>query len=189
MSLDIADAPAHLDPPPAAAPSVAAPPATTDPVGALAELRAGLDLAESVAARVAARPAYVADDDPPSRPPARHRRRWSLRDLPALADRLWRPPLGLAVALFASCGPAHALGNPEYVYYAVLVGLALSGLAVPLGLVGLRHRALGEQSYADQVAAHPVTAGPEPGDPAAAGPDEATPDMTGTAHVTAGSPA
>ncbi|GGQ73673.1 hypothetical protein [Couchioplanes azureus] len=93
---------------------------------------------------VAERPAYVAvplrvDGDPPSRPPARHRYRWSLRDLPGLADRLWRPPLGLAVAIFASCGPAHSLGHTDYVFNAVLVGLGLSGLALPLGVIGLRY--------------------------------------------------
>ena len=75
--------------------------------------------------------------DPPVRPRARHRR---ALDLAELAERLWRAPLALAVALFAACGPAHSLGHTDLVYHAVLVGLALSATAVPLGLLGLRHR-------------------------------------------------
>ncbi|OJF10622.1 hypothetical protein BG844_31035 [Couchioplanes caeruleus subsp. caeruleus] len=86
------------------------------------------------------------DSDPPSRPPARHRQRWSLRDLPGLADRLWRPPLGVAVAIFASCGPTHSLGYTDYVFNAVLVGLGLSGLALPLGVIGLRYSVPHEQT-------------------------------------------
>lgn len=66
----------------------------------------------------------------------RHHRR--PRDLPALADRLWRPPLALAVVIFAACGPAHALGHTDVVYFAVLIGLTLSAVAVPLGLLGLK---------------------------------------------------
>lgn len=80
-------------------------------------------------------PAGPAAGDPPGRGPARHRRR---RDPAALADRLWRPPLGLAAAIFAGCGPVHALGHPDLVFHAVLVGLALSAAAVPLGLFGMR---------------------------------------------------
>ncbi|BFU44730.1 hypothetical protein [Krasilnikovia sp. MM14-A1004] len=161
MSLDLADAPAAPAAAPPAAPA-AAPPAVTDPVRALDELRAGLALAESVERGVAAATvAYREPGDPPSRPPARHRRRLQLRDLPAVADRLWRLPLGLAVALFASCGPAHALGHTDFVYYAVLIGLVLSGLAVPLGLAGLRQRTPAERA-AEQVAAHPVDRGPAP---------------------------
>ena len=87
-----------------------------------------LDLAD---APVAAAPA------PPGRQAARHRRRL---DLPALAERLWRRPLALAVAIFAACGPAHALGYTDLVFAAVLVALVLGGSAVPLGLLGLRHR-------------------------------------------------
>lgn len=61
------------------------------------------------------------------------------RDLARLADRLWRPPLAVAVALFAACGPLHALGYADAVYWTVLAGLALAAVAVPLGLLGLRH--------------------------------------------------
>jgi hypothetical protein len=43
------------------------------------------------------------------------------------------------VVLFAVCGPVHAFGHTDAVYYLVLVGLALSAVAVPLGLLGLRH--------------------------------------------------
>jgi hypothetical protein len=77
---------------------------------------------------------------PPVRQAPRHRRRL---DLPALAERLWRPPLALAVAVFAACGPAHALGHTDLVFAAVLVALVLAGAAVPLGLVALRHRPAG----------------------------------------------
>lgn len=96
-----------------------------------------LDLREHT--RVPAAPAGPVPDPapPPARGPARHRRP---RDLAELADRLWRPPLAVAVALFAACGPMHALGHVDAVYYTVLVGLALSALAVPLGLVGLRNQ-------------------------------------------------
>jgi hypothetical protein len=74
--------------------------------------------------------------DPPSRTPPRHRRP---RQAPAeLAERLWRPPLGLAAGIFAACGPAHALGHTDLVFNAVLVGLTLSAAAVPLGLYGMR---------------------------------------------------
>ena len=72
--------------------------------------------------------------------PHRHRRPRGHLDLPALADRGWRPPLWLAVILFAACGPVHAFGYTDAVYYIVLVGLALSAVAVPLGLLGLRHK-------------------------------------------------
>lgn len=87
--------------------------------------------------------------DPTSGPPAEGReraaglhrhsrpRRWS--DLPALAERSWRQPLALAVGMFAVCGPAHALGHTGLVYYLVLGALALSAVALPLGLLGLRH--------------------------------------------------
>ncbi|GAA3338423.1 hypothetical protein GCM10020358_18430 [Amorphoplanes nipponensis] len=74
---------------------------------------------------------------------ARHRRR---PDWPALAERLWRPPLALAVAIFVACGPAHAFGYPDLVFAAVLVALVLAGSAVPLGLVALRHRPAGADS-------------------------------------------
>jgi hypothetical protein len=67
----------------------------------------------------------------------RHRRP---RDLPALADKLWRVPMGTAAVTFAICGPAHALGHTDFVFYAVLVGLMLSAFALPLGLLGLRHQ-------------------------------------------------
>ena len=80
----------------------------------------------------------------------RHRRRLALT---ALADRIWRLPLGLAAATFAICGPAHALGHTDFVYYAVLIGLALSGFALPFGLIGLRHQPVvvggGEPVHAD----------------------------------------
>lgn len=69
--------------------------------------------------------------------PARHYR---VLDLPALADRLWRVLLVLAAVIFAACGPAHALGKADLVYFASLIGLALSAVAVPLGLLGLRRR-------------------------------------------------
>ncbi|MEU7907596.1 hypothetical protein [Actinoplanes sp. NPDC049118] len=69
--------------------------------------------------------------------PARHYR---VLDLPALAERLWRVPLALAAAIFAACGPAHALGHLDVVYWASLIGLALSACAVPLGLLGLRRQ-------------------------------------------------
>ncbi len=68
--------------------------------------------------------------------PWRHRR--PRPAVPEIADRLWRPPLALAVFIFAACGPVHALGHTDVVYFAVLIGLALSALAVPLGLVGLK---------------------------------------------------
>ena len=87
--------------------------------------------------------APVATVAPPAVPGpavARHRRR---RDLPALAERLWRAPLALAVAIFAACGPAHACGYTDLVFGAVLVALVLAGCAVPLGLVALRHRPAG----------------------------------------------
>ncbi|UQU62419.1 hypothetical protein COUCH_25715 [Couchioplanes caeruleus] len=85
------------------------------------------------------RPApVVVADDPPTRPDPQHRRPLTLAEL---ADRAWRPPLALAVAIFAACGPAHALGHTELVYYAVLVGLALSACAVPLGFLASRHDA------------------------------------------------
>ena len=77
----------------------------------------------------------AAATDPPVRPRARHRRPLSLTEL---AERSWRPPLALAVAIFAACGPAHALGHIDLVYHAVLVGLGLSGAAVPLGMIALR---------------------------------------------------
>ncbi|MFI5935903.1 hypothetical protein [Actinoplanes sp. NPDC051494] len=48
-------------------------------------------------------------------------------------------PLGTAAVTFAICGPAHALGHTDFVFYAVLVGLVLSAVAVPLGMIGLRH--------------------------------------------------
>jgi hypothetical protein len=96
--------------------------------------------------RVPAAPADPAPEPPPARGPARHRRP---RDLAELADRAWRPPLAVAVALFAACGPVHALGYVDAVYYAVLIGLALSGLAVPLGLLGLRHSGPDEESAGD----------------------------------------
>jgi hypothetical protein len=74
---------------------------------------------------------------PPPRRVARHRRRL---DVPALAERLWRGPSALAVAIFAACGPAHALGHTDLVFRAVLVALVLAGSSVPLGLLALRHR-------------------------------------------------
>jgi hypothetical protein len=80
----------------------------------------------------------VAASGGPQRP-QRHRCPRGRLDVPALADRCWRPPLGLAVVLFAVCGPVHAFGYTDAVYYLVLVGLALSAVAVPLGLLGLRH--------------------------------------------------
>ncbi|WP_199512060.1 hypothetical protein [Nucisporomicrobium flavum] len=83
-------------------------------------------------------PAPAAAGDPPTRPKSRHRRPLTLAEL---ADRGWRPPLALAVAIFAACGPAHALGHTDLVYYAVLVGLALSACAVPLGFLASRHDA------------------------------------------------
>ncbi len=74
-------------------------------------------------------------------PPARHRR--PLR--PAeLADRWWRRALGLAAGLFAACGPAHALGLIDLVFWTVLLGLGLAAAAVPLGLLGLRHQDAGD---------------------------------------------
>ncbi|SDT46715.1 hypothetical protein [Actinoplanes derwentensis] len=77
--------------------------------------------------------------DQPSRPVSRHRRRFPI----AAMDRLWRPVIGLAVVLFAACGPAHSFGYTDLVFYTVLAGLALTALAVPLGLLGLRaHRRL-----------------------------------------------
>ncbi|KUL27686.1 hypothetical protein [Actinoplanes awajinensis] len=72
-----------------------------------------------------------------ARPRARHRR--PHRSLTELAGSLWRRALGLAVVLFAACGPAHAFGQTDLVFHTTLLGLALAGLAVPLGLAGLRH--------------------------------------------------
>lgn len=57
----------------------------------------------------------------------------------AVAERLWRPPLVLAAIVFAACGPAHALGHTDLVFWAVLVGLGLSAFAVPVGMLALRH--------------------------------------------------
>ncbi|AEV85689.1 hypothetical protein ACWT_4667 [Actinoplanes sp. SE50] len=68
--------------------------------------------------------------------PGRHRRPWHL---PELADRLCRRALTVAAGLFAACGPAHALGLTDLVFWTVLVGLGLAAAAVPLGLFGLRH--------------------------------------------------
>jgi hypothetical protein len=101
-----------------------------------------LDVSEARApAGVRELPGVPAPDAPPvtrgPRPAARHRRP---RDLPGLADRLWRRPLVAAAAIFAACGPAHALGHIDLVYHAVLIGLTLSGLALPLGLLALRHQ-------------------------------------------------
>jgi len=44
-----------------------------------------------------------------------------------------------AVTAFAVSGPVHALGRADVVYYLVLAGLVCSAIAVPLGLLGLRH--------------------------------------------------
>jgi hypothetical protein len=66
---------------------------------------------------------------------SRHRRPSVVR---AQAERLWRWPLAVAVAIFAVSGPLHALGWTDLVYYASLGGLTLGGLAIPLGLLGLR---------------------------------------------------
>ncbi|GLY98704.1 hypothetical protein [Actinoplanes sp. NBRC 103695] len=60
--------------------------------------------------------------------------------VPARADRLWRWPLAVAVVIFAVSGPLHAMGWTDLVYYASLGGLTLGGLAVPVGLLGLRRR-------------------------------------------------
>ncbi|PRY32166.1 hypothetical protein [Pseudosporangium ferrugineum] len=116
MSLDLTAAP----PAPPTAPAHAAP----------------AHAAPAHAAPAHAAPAAPGAADPPSRPAARHRRRGGL---PELAERLWRPPLALAVAIFAACGPAHALGHPDLVFNAVLVALVLSSVSVPLGLLALRH--------------------------------------------------
>lgn len=94
-------------------------------------------LTPSGAAPSPAQPSAVAED-PPARPRSRHRRPLSLIDV---AERAWRPPLALSVAIFAACGPAHALGHTELVYHAVLVGLALSACAVPVGFLASRHDA------------------------------------------------
>ncbi|MFI1991578.1 hypothetical protein [Actinoplanes sp. NPDC020271] len=69
--------------------------------------------------------------------PGRHRRPWHL---PELADRLSRRALAVAAGLFAACGPVHALGLTDLVFWTVLAGLGLAAGAVPLGLLGLRHR-------------------------------------------------
>ena len=82
----------------------------------------------------------VATESPALEPPPDPPRHYRVLDLPALADRLWRVPLVLAAVIFAACGPAHALGRTDLVYYASLVGLALSAIAVPLGLLGLRRQ-------------------------------------------------
>ena len=66
-----------------------------------------------------------------------HRRRWTA---PAWSDRLWQWPLVSAAAIFALSGPLHAFGHTDLVYYASLGGLTLGGLAVPVGLLGLRRR-------------------------------------------------
>ena len=96
-----------------------------------------LDYAEAEVRTPAGAPVATAPAEPPARQPARHRR--PRRNLPELADGLWRRTLLLAVACFAACGPAHALGHLDLVFYTCLIGLALAGLAVPLGLLGLRH--------------------------------------------------
>ncbi|MFI5495098.1 hypothetical protein [Actinoplanes sp. NPDC051859] len=111
-----------------------------------------LDLAEAPAPVAAPVPAVT---DPESRPPARHRQHFTLRALPALADRLWRLPIGTAAVIFASCGPAHSLGYTDYVFNAVLVGLGLSGIALPLGVIGLKNSAADEPAPVDQVPPHP----------------------------------
>lgn len=84
---------------------------------------------------------------PPLRRGFRHRRRL---DVPALAEQLWRRPLALSVAVLAACGPAHALGHTDLVFAAVLIALVLAGVAVPLGLVALRHRPAGEGRHGPQ---------------------------------------
>jgi hypothetical protein len=76
-------------------------------------------------------------------PRARHRRP---PVLPELAERLWRWPLATAVVIFAACGPLHALGYIDLVYYAVLGGMTLGGLAVPMGLLGLRRGSRGRRA-------------------------------------------
>ncbi|HWS31441.1 MAG TPA: hypothetical protein VN408_01720 [Actinoplanes sp.] len=79
------------------------------------------------------------DDRAPAVPgPARHRR--PSRIPAGLADRLWRPAIGLAVVLFAVSGPVHSLGETDLVFHLVLAGLVLTAVAVPLGLSGLRGR-------------------------------------------------
>ena len=67
-------------------------------------------------------------------------RRPSRKGLLQLAERFWRFPLAIAVGIFGLCGPAQALGRTDTVYYAVLVGLGLSGIAVFLGMVSIRYR-------------------------------------------------
>jgi hypothetical protein len=96
-----------------------------------------LDYAEAEVRAEAEAPITTAPAEPPARQPARHRR--PRRSLPELADSLWRRALLSAVACFAACGPAHALGHLDLVCHTSLIGLTLAGLAVPLGLLGLRH--------------------------------------------------
>jgi hypothetical protein len=61
------------------------------------------------------------------------------RRLPArLAERLWRWPLLLAAGLLALCGPATSLGRTGVVLPCALAAVALTALAVPLGLFALR---------------------------------------------------
>ncbi|MFI1991639.1 hypothetical protein [Actinoplanes sp. NPDC020271] len=130
MSLDVLEAPP-------ATPALTAPPVMAAP------------------AVLPAAPARPAEAGPPEQPHRHTLRRHTLRrhtlrrhtlrrhrrprSTPSrIADRLWRPLLGLAAVIFAACGPAHALGNTDLVFNAVLVGLALSAFAVPLGMIGLR---------------------------------------------------
>jgi hypothetical protein len=106
------------------------------------------ELAVPVAEPVPAPAQQLAPGPGEPQPPRRHRRPRGRLDVPALADRGWRPLLSLAAALFAVCGPVHAFGYTDAVYHLVLVGLALSAVAVPLGLLGLRHEPAEDQDPA-----------------------------------------
>lgn len=63
--------------------------------------------------------------------------RLATRGVGQVVERLWRLPLLLASAVFVMSGPAQALGKTDAVFYAALTGLALGGIAVPLGLLAL----------------------------------------------------
>lgn len=75
-----------------------------------------------------------------------------------MAERWYGRLLAVAVVLFAACGPAHALGHTDLVFHAVLVGLVLAALAVPLGLLALRR-----QPPPDPAPPDPAPADPAPG--------------------------
>lgn len=60
------------------------------------------------------------------------------RPVARLAERVWRLPLLVAAVLLVACGPATSWGRLGLVQPAALAAVALTALAVPLGLLALR---------------------------------------------------